>query len=522
MRRFLFAPAFDAPGVRTSLSLLVIASILPIALISIFLMVHFYAQERAQLLNNVTSAARGMIGSVDRDIAVTTAALQVLGTSRTLHAGKLAVFHERAINALRDMNAENIALMAPNGQLLLTTARRFGAVLPSLADEPSLMRALEVGGPAVSDLVWGRVSGHFVVAVEVPVKCGANSTCSLNATITPQRFAQVLKDQKLPDTWRAALLDRNGTIVARSHDAEKFVGRKATAGVLRQIGISAEGHVETTTLEGIAVVASHSRSPVNNWTVVVAVPINELSAQLWQTLGWLVAATVAALMIGLALAWFLGGRIARSITALTKPAIALGSGDVLSIPPIAFKEANEMRQALLDAGLTLHQARHAAQHDVLTGLPNRTLLGKVIGEQLQRCAVDGSTLVILYLDLDGFKEINDQHGHAIGDQLLREVGTRISAAVRDADMVARLGGDEFVIVLAHSDMDSAAAFGTRLIEIISTPYRIADIDVEISASIGIASYPSSGSDHATLLKMADQAMYQAKQRGKRQVCVATG
>jgi diguanylate cyclase (GGDEF)-like protein len=345
---------------------------------------------------------------------------------------------------------------------------------------------------------------------------------SLNATVDPHQLSSVLKDQKLPSSWRVGVIDSAGGIVARTHDAEKFVGKKVTQALLQRMSRSDEDAFESQTLEGVPVLTAYSRSPSTRWSVALGMPLKELTAGLRQTLAWLIVATFAALLGGLSLAWFIGGRIARSITALTRPALALGSGQRLAIPSLHFREANQMRQALLDAGATLDRAQYDAQHDVLTGLANRVLFHIVVNQQLAMCRRNATELAVLYVDLDGFKAVNDTHGHAVGDQLLRAVAARIKSSIRESDVAARLGGDEFAIALIHAGLDNAKTFADKLMEIVSNPYRIGDVETKVSASIGVAAFPVSATDVDTLLKKADHAMYQAKAFGKQRVQAAAG
>jgi diguanylate cyclase (GGDEF)-like protein/PAS domain S-box-containing protein len=154
-------------------------------------------------------------------------------------------------------------------------------------------------------------------------------------------------------------------------------------------------------------------------------------------------------------------------------------------------------------------------HDILTGLPNRALfndrLGKALSEAMRRAKVLG----LLVLDLDRFKEINDTHGHGVGDRLLHESAQRLRNVVRDFDTVARLGGDEFAIVLP--DVREAADLGgvsRKVLDTLARPFHIDGQELFISASIGIAVFPSDGSTTADLLQFADAALYHAKDRGR--------
>lgn len=153
--------------------------------------------------------------------------------------------------------------------------------------------------------------------------------------------------------------------------------------------------------------------------------------------------------------------------------------------------------------------------DPLTGLVNRRLLGERIAMALAHARRNASTIAVIYLDLDGFKEINNTLGHSAGDALLQQVAGRLVAAVREADTVARLGGDEFVIVLSHpSGPDGAAKVASKVIEALSQPYCVEGQTVSITTSAGIGIAPVHGEDADTLMKSADVALYEAKRGGK--------
>lgn len=509
-----------APGVRSSLAFLVIGCVFPIAFVAGFLIFDYYKQQHAQLTTNAVSYARAMISIVDHDFSSTQSALQALSTSRVLLRGDLAGFYAQALEAQRNMHVRNIVLLGPTGQFLLTTYRPWGEAPPAQPAPPVLKRSLESGKIAVSDLFAGRITGGQIFSISVPVKRDGVIIYSLHATVTPSQLSGVLAEQKLPDTWRAAVIDSSGSVVARTHEIEKFLGKKVVPDLWQRMRTSNEGGFESKTLDGIPVLTVYSRSPQTGWAIAIGIPLNEITTGLRQTVATLIAASVAALITGLLLARFIGGRIVESIKALIAPTRALGSGQMVTIPPLHFKEAEDMAQALQDAATTLHQAQYAAHHDVLTGLPNRTLFHIFINRQLALCRRDESDLAILFIDLDGFKAVNDSQGHATGDLLLREVSNRIMNAIRDSDIAARLGGDEFAIALLHSNVENANAFAIRLIETISMPYQIGGFEAKISASIGVAGYSVATTDIDTLLKNADRAMYKAKALGKRRVCMA--
>ena len=165
------------------------------------------------------------------------------------------------------------------------------------------------------------------------------------------------------------------------------------------------------------------------------------------------------------------------------------------------------------------QQQELALHDPLTGLPNRRLLEDRIEHTLQQSARQRGKSAILYLDLDGFKAINDSYGHGYGDDILKMVATRLVGASRKEDTVARIGGDEFVIVLGNlAGKGDAREPAAKLIEVISEPYFINDLTLRLSTSIGIAIYPDDASTVESLLGAADTALYEAKRAGKNRFC----
>jgi diguanylate cyclase (GGDEF)-like protein/PAS domain S-box-containing protein len=164
------------------------------------------------------------------------------------------------------------------------------------------------------------------------------------------------------------------------------------------------------------------------------------------------------------------------------------------------------------------QMTHSAQHDFLTGLPNRMLLNERVSHAIALASRHMKKVVVLFLDLDGFKHINDSLGHPIGDQLLQSIAKRLVNCVRGTDTVSRQGGDEFVVLLSEvAQSEDAAISARRMLQAVAEPHSINQHDLHVTASIGVSIYPDDGPDAETLVKNADTAMYQAKENG-RQSC----
>ena len=161
------------------------------------------------------------------------------------------------------------------------------------------------------------------------------------------------------------------------------------------------------------------------------------------------------------------------------------------------------------------QLEQIAHFDALTGLPNRVLLADRLQQALTQCVRRERSVAVVYLDLDGFKAVNDTHGHGLGDELLVALAQRMKAALRDGDTLARIGGDEFVAVLVDLDrVQDADPVLERLLRAAAAPIVLAATTLQVSASIGVTIYPQDDSEVDQLLRHADQAMYVAKQAGK--------
>ena len=209
-------------------------------------------------------------------------------------------------------------------------------------------------------------------------------------------------------------------------------------------------------------------------------------------------------------------------------ALTSGAKDFVS-KPFDLVEVKTRIHNMLEVRLLYKQLEHynlalesLALHDALTALPNRQLFTDRLELAINHAHRNKCAMAVMYLDLDGFKQVNDTLGHDAGDALLTMVAVRLTDAVRQEDTVARLGGDEFAILLwelAHGD--DVVRLATKVIQAVSQPYRIQGNDVSMTASAGVSIYPAHGEDVKTLMKSADLALYEAKNSGKNDYRIAT-
>ena len=175
---------------------------------------------------------------------------------------------------------------------------------------------------------------------------------------------------------------------------------------------------------------------------------------------------------------------------------------------IVFRDVSAARAMAL-------QIAHSAEHDFLTGLPNRMLLNDRVSQAIALAPRHRNMVAVLFLDLDGFKHINDSLGHPTGDKLLQSIAGRLVDCVRSSDTVSRQGGDEFVVLLSEvQKLEDAAIAARRMLQAVAEAHSINEHDLHVTTSIGVSLYPDDGLDAETLIKNADTAMYQAKEKGR--------
>lgn len=211
----------------------------------------------------------------------------------------------------------------------------------------------------------------------------------------------------------------------------------------------------------------------------------------------------------------------RKITVRTTCNVNMENGQAVRLTGI-FQDISEQKiaqLALKNAYVELEKSNgmleHIAHYDALTHLPNRVLLADRMQQAMHQCQRRGNSLAVAFLDLDGFKTVNDMYGHSMGDELLITVAARLRSALREGDTLARIGGDEFVAILSDLEhgKDCEPVLG-RLLSAAAEPITLHHVELQVSASIGVTIYPQDGVDAEQLLRHADQAMYLSKQTGK--------
>jgi signal transduction histidine kinase len=344
------------PTVRAFLLWLVLACLLPGVLGASALLAYQYRQTREQIEKTTVLTARALMQAADNHLRMAQAVAQTLAHSQALRDGDLAGFHARAREAVRDAGlGTNVVLRDAAGRQILNTVVDYGKPLSPPPAPQQVRPVFETGRPVVSDLFIGPVMRRAVVSVDVPVVLDGQVRYALGVGILPQQFDEVLRKQGLPADWITSIVDRSGTIVARTHAPERFVGQLSSPQLLQQLHQQAEGEGTGTTLEGTRVNAFFSRSPSTGWSVAIGIPQQAAEAVFVQTASRMAAGIALLFALGTLVAWRIGGRISGAFQSLTEAAAQLGAGRSVTPPPSTIQEADEVAQVLHRTSVLLQE-----------------------------------------------------------------------------------------------------------------------------------------------------------------------
>ena len=356
--------------VRTVLVGLVLASLVPGLFGAVYLLMRAYDNDLAERKDDNVAAARLLVEAVDAQLDKARLLAQALATAEAMGRDDLPAMHARARELVALSGAARSAVLTDrSGQQVLNTLRDYGQPLPRHGNPDLVRRVFEKGETLVSDLYTSGL-GRPVLTVDMPVSIGGRVVYVLSIGMGAADFAPLMANARLSPDRIVAIFDSTGTIVARSHAAERFVGQKGTAEFIARIREAGEGVMTTRTLEGIDVVSAFSRSRKTGWSVGIAVPLESLRAGVRSSLGLLAVLFALFFAAGLALAAAAARLIARSMRALVEHAMALGSGVWAPVPGTAIREADEVGHAI-DEAAKLLAARTRALEEANTALRAR-------------------------------------------------------------------------------------------------------------------------------------------------------
>jgi two-component system, sensor histidine kinase and response regulator len=417
--------------IRFWLTCLVIGCVLPAALGSVFLFTISYQQQRTILERNTIATARALMQAIDAELFGVQSALQVLASSQRLASGDLFSFYRKASESLPNMGGNYIVVTDSTGQQRLNTLKPFGDPLPQLPLSTKVRRVFENGQPAISDLFAAADIGQSAITLEVPVFSNGKVIYSLAMGIFADRLDDILRRQNLPPDWITAIFDSSGTIAARTHKPEQYVGGKESASFLRTSAGVSEGVTEVNSLEGIPILSAFNRSPRSGWAIGIGIPKTTLTGNLWRSMSFNAAVTLALLALSIGMARIISIRINRSIRSLHIPALALGTPELLSIPANEIVEVNDVGQALMKASQMIRERVVEREQGELA--TQEMAMAKQIADRTSRATSEflASMSHELRTPLNAISGFAQLLGRS-GDTLAREKRIRYTESIMDA------------------------------------------------------------------------------------------
>ncbi|MES2017241.1 MAG: response regulator [Pseudomonadota bacterium] len=353
------------PSIRSKTATLVLACLLPSLIGFAALSYDSFLRERGNLLHDADRLAGTLIMAVERDLDNAEATARALASSPSLHSGDLAAFHAQAASLLRpDSAASAFVLSDLDGKALLDTAVPFGRTLPPLPNAATVRMAAASGMALTSDMARASANDPFHVSVDVPVTVDGKTAYVLSARVAPGHFNRLIGDLNLPAGWNAGVVDSQKQIVTRSKDPELHIGTKSNPALMAALDKTERGAVDLVTRDGLRVIVLFAHSPQRRWASSVSVPRDAAYAVLRASLANIVLSVAGLMMVGFISAWFIGGLIGRSVRALRTPAVALGRGQPLQLPPFDIREAAEVGAALLQVEQELNRYRAGIEERV--------------------------------------------------------------------------------------------------------------------------------------------------------------
>ncbi len=381
-----------------------------------------------------------------------------------------------------------------------------------------------VGRPII-----GRAAREPVLPLAVPIRNGRNEVVGVLAGITALAapgFLEALQQTRIGGkTGGFLLVSPQDELFVASSQADMVLKRTPPTGVnaLHDKAMAGfRGSGVTVNAQGVEEVSAIASVPSTGWFVVARLPGSEAFATVERTKAFLLRGSMLTLLVFVLLVplglWLVFKPLFRAAERADR--MTQGELPLEPLPVVRNDEVGHLISAFnrLLAKLNVNQAELAriAHHDELTGLPNRALLYDRLQQALARARRRNAELALLFMDLDGFKEVNDSFGHKAGDDMLRQVALRFASVIREADTLARVGGDEFVLLIGdlegHAE-NVAGIVANKCIAALRAPIRVAGQECTVGVSIGIALGRGQTPVDA-LLQAADQAMYEAKKAGR--------
>ncbi|MFC0250625.1 hybrid sensor histidine kinase/response regulator [Massilia consociata] len=352
-------PPLARRPLRAYLLWLVLAVLLPGVAGAALLFVHQYQKARAQIEQKTMQTVRALVYTAESKLLQGQSIARTLSTIDALDNEDFARVHRQAREALLLAGGDmNMVLRDRHGQQIVNTALDYGAPLP-LDPSPQVDKVFATGQPAISDVFIGAVRKRPTVSVDVPARVRGELRYVLSIGMGPENFDGLLTPKSVPEGAVSSLFDRNGIIFNRNLNRHRSIGQPVNP-LLRKAALHAsEGTIASRSREGVPLQTSFARSEVTGWGVAIGIPRETLRQELLGQLAMLAGGVAVLFAIGLCLAWLIGGRMARSVQALTGPALALGKGGTGAALPapseVHVREAADVAAAIGNAAALLDE-----------------------------------------------------------------------------------------------------------------------------------------------------------------------
>jgi signal transduction histidine kinase/ActR/RegA family two-component response regulator len=343
-------------GIPARLAMLALVTALPLVAMGSFAILRTVDDQRAQMQSDVKQMVESFGADVDREISAIWAELQVLATSPSLQRGNFQEFDQQMRAALK-IRGTAIVLHDTHAQQLLSTNRPFGEPLPRATNSEMHDRVVATGKPQISDLIVGAVLKRPILSVGVPVFRDGEVVYVLAMGLGPEILSALMQDQKLSPDWTAAILDRNGIIVGRNRELDRFLGQPVAPMLRQKLAEAIESWIPNVTSDGVPVYSTFRRSTMTGWTVAIGLPREFVDAPLRRAQWIAFGGGAAVLALSLTLAWWVGWGIRRPVKALTTAAGVLGSGKPLGPLIGGVRELDQVGEALREAATALARNR---------------------------------------------------------------------------------------------------------------------------------------------------------------------
>jgi diguanylate cyclase (GGDEF)-like protein len=518
------------------LAVLALISALPPLGYGVFLMYKIRQSQQQDQLDVLVKKADSTANTVQQLLLRDLGVLESLSTSSAAQEGDTFRLYQHAQRVLKlnpDINA--ISLVGPDLNVKFLTSQPYGSPEFSTNEVHTAQQVFMNGSIQVSEPFMVEGVPAAVTSLSIPIYVNGKVAYCLRAILRVKHLTDVLAGQDIPPNWIAAIIHKNGQVVARLNAPETLAGQMSPPAMIAAIKADTVGWFRAASRDGKANRATVIRIHDWDWYVALGVPEDVFFENSLQAEYFLLIEIVLVVISSMLGAYLVSRYVTRNLNEVLASLRLLREGDRSQVPsnPIVeldritqiIKEVSDQDEHIKTSLVSYKEDRDKAvadlEHanlDALTGLPGRGLFLK-LANALHSSVAQGqrNAVAVLFIDLDGFKSINDTQGHAVGDTVLKEVGSILRSVTRETDIACRLGGDEFVICIG-SDRDQIENVQVRVAQRIIQ--MVAAIDHGLSCSVGIAGVDPKEDNILGAIQRADLAMYQAKRNGKNRYSIS--